>query len=49
MTNLRKCAWGEKINYLCIDENKNKNEGKYRFFNESSNTYFKCLCESEGL
>ena len=31
-------AWGEKFNYLCIDMNKNKTEGKYRIFNESENT-----------
>ena len=28
-------AWSEKFNYLCIDMTKNKNEGKYRIFNES--------------
>ena len=26
-------AWSEKFNYLCIEMNKNKNEGKYRIFN----------------
>ena len=31
-------AWSEKINYLCIDNTKNKIEGKYRIFNESKNT-----------
>ena len=36
-------AWGEKFNYLCIDMNKNKNEGKYRFFNESKNTYIESI------
>ena len=40
-------AWGEKINYLCIDMTKNKNEGKYRIFNESKNTYIECIPESE--
>ena len=33
-------AWSEKFNYLCIDMSKNKNEGKYRIFNESKPTYF---------
>ena len=28
-------AWSEKYNYLCIDMTKNKNEGKYRIFNEN--------------
>ena len=28
-------AWSERFNYLCIDMTKNKNEGKYRIFNES--------------
>ena len=31
-------AWGEKLNYLCIDMTKNKNEGKYPIFNEIKNT-----------
>ena len=31
-------AWSEKYNYLCIDMTKNKNEGKYRIFNENKNT-----------
>ena len=31
-------AWDEKFNYLCIDMTKNKNEGIYRFFNESKTT-----------
>ena len=35
-------ARSEKINYLCIDMNKNKNEGKYRTFNQSKNTYIEC-------
>ena len=39
-------AWGEKFSYLCIDMTKNKNEGKYRVFNESKNTYFDCICET---
>ena len=39
-------AWDEKYNYLCIDMTKNKNEGKYRIFNESKNT---CICETEAF
>ena len=46
-------AWDEKYNYLCIDVTKNKNDGKYRIFNESKTIlivspkanlfkYFKC-------
>ena len=31
-------AWSEKFNYLCIGMTKNKNEVKYRNFNESKNT-----------
>ena len=42
-------AWGEKFNYLCIDMTKNKNEGKYRIFNKSENTYIECLCETEAF
>ena len=40
-------AWDEKYNYLCIDITKNKNEGKYRIFNESKTTYIDCICETE--
>ena len=40
-------AWDEKYNYLCIDMTKNKNEGKYRIFNESKPTYVDCICETE--
>ena len=40
-------AWGQKFNYLCIDMTKNKNEGKYRIFNESKNTYLECIPETE--
>ena len=42
-------AWDEKFNYLCIDISKNKNDGKYRIFNESKNTYIECNCETEGF
>ena len=40
-------AWDEKYNYLCIDMTKNKNDGKYRIFNESKTTYIECICETE--
>ena len=40
-------AWDEQYNYLCIDMTKNKNEGKYRIFNESKTTYIDCIPESE--
>ena len=40
-------AWDEKYNYLCIDMTKNKNEGKYRIFNESRTTYIECICATE--
>ena len=42
-------AWSERFNYLCIDMVKNKNEGKYRIFNESKNTYIECICETESF
>ncbi len=42
-------AWDEKYNYLYIDMTKNKNEGKYRIFNESKPTYFECICETEAF
>ena len=40
-------AWDEKYNYLCIDITKNKNDGKYRIFNESKTTYIECTPETE--
>ena len=40
-------AWDEKYNYLCIDVTKNKNEGKYRIFNESKPTYIDCIPETD--
>ena len=40
-------AWSEKFNYLCINMTKNKNEGKYRIFNESKTTYFDRIPETE--
>ena len=40
-------AWDERFNYLFIDMTKNKNEGKYRIFNESKTTYFEYIPESE--
>ena len=40
-------AWSGKINYLCIDMSKNKNEGKFCIFNESKTTYIDCFLETE--
>ena len=40
-------AWSEKFNYLCIDLTKNKNEGKYRIFNESKDIFIECIPETE--
>ena len=40
-------SWDERYNYLCIDMTKNKNEGKYRIFNESKTTYIDCICQSD--
>ena len=40
-------AWDERSNYLCIDITKNKNDGKYRIFNESKTTYFDGIPETE--
>ena len=40
-------AWSERFNYLCIDKTKNKNEGKYRIFNESKTTYIECTPGTE--
>ena len=40
-------AWDERFNYLCIDMDKNKNEGKYRIFNGSKTTYIDCIPETE--
>ena len=42
-------AWSVKFNYLCIDKAKNKNEGKYRIFNESKTTYIECIPETEPV
>ena len=42
-------AWREKFNYLCIDMTKNKNESKYRIFNEIEKTYIECICETEDF
>ena len=42
-------AWIEKFNYLCIDMTKNKNERKYRKFNENKSTYIEFICESEAF
>ena len=40
-------AWSEMFNCLRIDMTRNRNEGKYRILNESSNTYFECNPEKE--
>ena len=40
-------AWDERFNYLYIDMTKNKNEGRYRIFNESKTTYIDCIPETE--
>ena len=40
-------AWSERYNSLCIDMIKNKNDGKYRIFNESKTTYIDCIPETE--
>ena len=42
-------AWSKNFNSLCIDITKNKNEGNYRIFNESKNTYIDCICETEAF
>ena len=40
-------AWDERFNYLCIDMTKNRDNGKYRIFNESKTTYIDCIPETE--
>ena len=42
-------AWHERFNYLCIDMTKNKNESKYRIFNESKTTCIECIPGSESF
>ena len=42
-------TWSEKFNFLCIDMTRNENEGKYRIFNESKNTYNDCIPKSEAF
>ena len=39
----KKCV----IKNLCIHMTKNKNEGKYRIFNESKTTSLECIAETE--
>ena len=46
MMNLRRCVELLGVKNLCIDMAKNKNESKYRIFNENKNTYIECICES---
>ena len=40
-------AWSERFNYLFIDMIKNRDNGKYRSFNESKTTYIDCIPETE--
>ena len=42
-------AWNAKFNYLCVEMTKNKNDRKYRIFNESKNTYTDCISEREAF
>ena len=42
-------AWDERFNYLYIDMTKNKNEGKYRIFNESKTKYIDCITETKPI
>ena len=39
-------AWSERLNYLCKDMTKTKDNGKYRIFNGSKTTYFDCNPET---
>ena len=39
-------AWSERFNYLCIDVTKNRDNGKYRIFNEGKTTYIDCIPET---
>ena len=36
-------AWSERFNYLCIDVTENRDNGKYRIFNESKTIYIDCI------
>ena len=40
-------AWDKKCNYICINVTRNRNEGKYRIFNESKTTFIDCIPETE--
>ena len=40
-------AWSEKPNYPCIEMTKNKNEAKYRIFNEGRTLYTDSTPETE--
>ena len=40
-------ARDERYNYLCIDMTKNRDNGKYRIFNESRTTYIDNIPETE--
>ena len=39
-------SWSERFNYLCIEMTKNRDNGKYRIFNESITTYIDCNPET---
>ena len=49
MMNSKKCVVKLGMKDLCIDMTKNKNDGKYRIFNESKNTYIECIPGSEAF
>ena len=42
-------ALSKRVNYLFIHKTKSKNDGKYRIFIESKNTYSERKCETEAL
>ena len=46
----KKCrkAWSDKVNCVCFEMPKYKNYCKYLIFNESKNTNFECIPESEA-
>ena len=46
---MRRKAWSEKINYLCIDMIKNENDCNYCIFKENKNPFFDCIPENEAF
>ena len=36
-------SWEDEYNYLCIDESKTRDSGRYCICNESKNTYTECI------